>query len=500
MNGNPFYVPPAIPDMSDKIIQLGQMGMHQDNLAKEREMREKQFGAEQDYRSKMLANDTEKIGIDRQKMDIEERKLPASQQNFSLSDFLPFQATMKQRGYDKVFQPVLDTVTEWTKDAKVTKGVAASNLANQWDAFLKPQAIEGLQKEYLKLSENPNFKGSPKEKEILSMIDGFSQMSGEKAKAMFFPSVAQEEENTKAALQAQGDATRAAKLNPETQYINNRAEQYVKQGMSPEDATVKAYNDLSAIRSKQAREGRTQVNVGGGAGASQLTKESADQEGFKYLLTGKLPFTGMGGKGRTEMINAGWRIAKENGWDRNMVLRMQSDYKGMDKSVSAQRKNYDAMNGFVINMDRQMARLENVYKELPRSQYRLLNIPIVELRKKVAGSGEEAAAKAILIELGNESGKLSTNSASSIRELSESAQKQWEKIHDGYLSYNDIKKVLETTRGLGQDRINSTKAAMDYTLQAIQDLDTPGGTTWPQKPVIPGQTNKATDFRSKYNY
>jgi hypothetical protein len=183
---------------------------------------------------------------------------------------------------------------------------------------------------------------------------------------------------------------------------------------------------------------------GKGGAAEPLTEESAQMEGFKYILTGKLPFTGMSGKGRTQMINAGWKIAKENGWTRKMVLRMQSDYKAMDKSVTAQRKNYDAMNGFVINMDRQMDRLEEAYSKLPRSQYRLLNIPIVELRKRAAGSGEEAAAKAILIELGNESGKLSTNSASSIRELSESAQKQWEKIHDGYLSFNDLKKVLET--------------------------------------------------------
>jgi len=44
-----------------------------------------------------------------------------------------------------------------------------------------------------------------------------------------------------------------------------------------------------------------------------------------------------------------------------MILRMQSDYKAKDRSMAAQRKNYDAMNGFVINMDKQMKRLEDVY-------------------------------------------------------------------------------------------------------------------------------------------
>lgn len=201
MSGNPFYVPPVIPDMSQNILRIGEMKMHSDNLAADRAMRQQQFTEESAYRNKMLENDTAKIGLDQKRMDIEERKLPPSQQNFSHSDILPFMASMKQRGYDKVFQPVFDTVLGWAKDSKVTKGVAASNVKGQWDTFLKPKAIEGLQKEYMKLAEDPNFKGSQKEKEILSMIDGFSQMSGDDAKGMFFPSVIQEEANTKAALE-----------------------------------------------------------------------------------------------------------------------------------------------------------------------------------------------------------------------------------------------------------------------------------------------------------
>ncbi|MDD5551381.1 MAG: hypothetical protein PHS34_08985, partial [Candidatus Omnitrophica bacterium] len=47
----------------------------------------------------------------------------------------------------------------------------------------------------------PNFMGSPQEKELKQMIDTFSSLDGEKAKQIFFSSVAQEEANTKAALQ-----------------------------------------------------------------------------------------------------------------------------------------------------------------------------------------------------------------------------------------------------------------------------------------------------------
>jgi hypothetical protein len=232
-----------------------------------------------------------------------------------------------------------------------------------------------------------------------------------------------------------------------------------------------------------AREQRAIVvnNPIGGAGATgALTPDAVSQEGAKYLLTGKLPFTGMGGAGRKEMINEAAKIAKEHGWTPNMVLRMQADYKGMDKSVASQRKNYDAMNSFVINMDKQMARLEEIYQKLPRSQYKLLNIPFVALRSKAQGVGEEAQAAALLIELGNESGKLSTNSGASIRELSESAQKQWAKIHDNLLPFTELKKVLDTTRKLGHDRIQSTKDAMDFTLSGIEGLGvTPSPTPTP---------------------
>lgn len=230
---------------------------------------------------------------------------------------------------------------------------------------------------------------------------------------------------------------------------------------------------------------------GGAAGPTPLTPESAKMEGAKYLLTGKLPFTGMGGKGRAEMINEATNIAKEHDWTPNMVLRMQADYKGMDKSVANQRKNYDAMNGFVINMDKQMTRLDEAYQKLPRAQYKLLNVPLVKLRTVAQGSGEEASTAAILIELGNESGKLSTNSASSIRELSESAQKQWAKIHDNTLSYNELKKVLETTKKLGHDRVASTKEAMDFTLNGIEALG--GG----KNPEAPGSKPPRTEVERR---
>lgn len=251
------------------------------------------------------------------------------------------------------------------------------------------------------------------------------------------------------------------------------------------ELTNMALHDPDPARRKQAQEVLDAMQVRKQTAQPGITEDAASLEGFRYLVSGKMPYI-RSGKAQSEIANKKAEIAKQYGLTAQMIQRMQSDFTAMDKSVSNQRKNYDMMNGFVQNMDKQMERLDDIYKTLPRAGLRLLNIPMVELRKRALGSGEEASAAAILIELGNESGKLSTNSAASIRELSESAQEQWAKIHDGKLSYNDIKKVLATTKGIGHDRLTSTKYAMDMTLDAIEGLAPGGG--GPPKPESGNQT------------
>jgi len=200
-NGNPFYVEPIIPDMSGQILELGKMGIQKDNLAQNRLLEERRLTGEETHRSRMFQNDTERLGIQKQAAETDMRKLPASQQNFSVTDFLPLRSVYANKGYDKALSPIFDRLDQWGKDSNVTKGVAANTLATQWDTFFKPQAVEGLTKEYLNRSKDPNFMGSPQEKELKQMIDTFSSLDGEKAKQIFFSSVAQEEANTKAAIQ-----------------------------------------------------------------------------------------------------------------------------------------------------------------------------------------------------------------------------------------------------------------------------------------------------------
>jgi hypothetical protein len=156
------------------------------------------------------------------------------------------------------------------------------------------------------------------------------------------------------------------------------------------------------------------------------------------------------------------------------IAAVRADLKGKDRSVSNQRKVYDMMNGFVMNLNKQVGEVKSIYGKLPRTSTKLLNIPIRQLRKYVTGSGEEATAKSYLIEISNEIGKLSTGSAASIRELGEQAQKQWAAIHDETLSFRDLSKVLDATQQQANMRLSSSKEAMDYTIKTIENINVGG--------------------------
>lgn len=148
-----------------------------------------------------------------------------------------------------------------------------------------------------------------------------------------------------------------------------------------------------------------------------------------------------------------------------------SMFKSLEGSLKQQEKSLGGMGSFVINLNKQLVHADELLSKLPRTPSRLLNIPIWKLRTMVVGSGEEAAAKAYLLEISNEVGKLSTNSQASIRELSTDAQERWAKIHDELLPYNELKKVLDETQRLGNMRLESTKEQRDLTLNRMEVVD-----------------------------
>jgi hypothetical protein len=189
------------------------------------------------------------------------------------------------------------------------------------------------------------------------------------------------------------------------------------------------------------------------------------------MITGKDQRFAFGDKSSYNSFNHEYnKYLTRKGLTAGDVARMQTDYKAGNSSVSFQRKNYDMMNGFAQNIDLQIQKVQKIYGEIQRTDIRLLDKPIRDLKVIAKGSGKEANLASYLIEVSNEIGKMSTGSTASIRELSESAQKQWQKIHDPNLSIKELMTVLRGTHDQAQMRLQTTKLAMDATRQMITGL------------------------------
>lgn len=244
------------------------------------------------------------------------------------------------------------------------------------------------------------------------------------------------------------------------------------------------------IRITGAKAAETEA-VRSSSGFKTWTPEQKEQSYWTKIITKQEPRFGWGDRASMGLFGKEFnQFQLDKGLTPAMVARMQTDYKSLDKSTSNQRKIYDMMNGFVLNINKQIGEVERRYQDLPRTDTKLFNMPIVAVRKYITGSGEEASIKSYLIEISNEIGKLSTGSAASIRELSVDAQKQWKDIHDEKLSYAELMKVMNTTRDQANLRIISSKEAMDITRNAIEEIagptsQAPGSTQTPTTQIEP---------------
>jgi hypothetical protein len=149
---------------------------------------------------------------------------------------------------------------------------------------------------------------------------------------------------------------------------------------------------------------------------------------------------------------------------------LQSKYKSLDMSLKNMTKQEAPMEAFVMNIGEQINKVQQLYNEVDRAGVRLVDLPLRELKVRALGSGKEANLASYLIEISNEIGKLSTGSSASIRELSDSAQEQWAKIHDKNLSFKDIMIVLNGTRDQGNMRISTWRKSIDNVKQEMEGL------------------------------
>jgi len=152
------------------------------------------------------------------------------------------------------------------KDNSINKAGAYQYFKSAYPQY-RESLVENMAEDFVKKSEkNPGWENTPEAQKQKAFIDALeADETGDSILAPAFAdtikSLKDEEANTRAALAAATSEERAALANPETQFIINKTKQYAAKGMAPEDAAVKAYEELSAIRSKQARDGKNNITI-----------------------------------------------------------------------------------------------------------------------------------------------------------------------------------------------------------------------------------------------
>jgi hypothetical protein len=195
------------------------------------------------------------------------------------------------------------------------------------------------------------------------------------------------------------------------------------------------------------------------------------------------PFSSRDVEGRRAFVKGYTQYLKSQGLTPTEAAVDKITMDSFSGSLKSQQKMAGLMSSFVTNINKQIDQVKALYKRNDRTSLRLLNIPIVALRKIALGSGDEAVKASYLLEISSEIGKLSTGSSQSVAELSQGARERWDKIHDTNLSLANISTILDATREQANMRIQSVKEEIASTIEEMKKVGkrSPGIQT--QKPA-----------------
>lgn len=261
------------------------------------------------------------------------------------------------------------------------------------------------------------------------------------------------------------------------------------------DGTKEVYNP--SIHGKQLGQNLSQTTIYNQSkkeenGFKSWSPASKEQEFMEHAITGVPPVNtrGLAGADRQEYAKefAAWKVSK--GFTPQMMALMKADYKAGDMTLKNMSKQEAPMSAFVLNINKQIAKVEELYKKQDRTGMRFLDLPIRELMVKAKGSGDEAVKASYLLEISNEIGKLSSGSSASVQQLSDSAKEDWKKVHDPNLSMKEIMKVVNATRDQANMRMQTWRQAKEEVRNTMRFLGAEDTTTTSAKPThkwIPGQ-------------
>ncbi|MGP8154359.1 MAG: hypothetical protein ACLQBQ_09520 [Smithella sp.] len=224
-SNNPFYVPPAIPDLSPQIMQFGEMGIRNDQLAAQRAMEMQKINNEKNYQDSM-------VGVQQQNANTRAARVtaqtPATKQPWNIDQVnaLTNKLTLAGLPVDQL-DSVLTPLKQMAQNPNMMKGDVANAIAQNWSNRVDPNdpskgttgfkdnMIAGLQAEAQLLAKKAAGMDDtdPKKQQVIAQINKlqgvqgqFAAITPDQVKQAFFPDVAQEEANSRATTAAKNEA------------------------------------------------------------------------------------------------------------------------------------------------------------------------------------------------------------------------------------------------------------------------------------------------------
>jgi hypothetical protein len=263
-------------------------------------------------------------------------------------------------------------------------------------------------------------------------------------------------------------------------------------------STPEGQKEAATAQKQYADQNRSTITMQGGGMFGKMPQDSQNIWYEQYEATGRIPPMAYRDAESRNAFTLGYaKWLESQGRTGSEALVKRAEYKALTGSLSNQEKVMGMMGGFVRNLNKQVDRVATIGRDVvDRVGVRALDLPLRDLKTKFIGSGNERVLEAYLIEISNEIGKLSTGSSASIAELSVGAQERWNKIHDPNLSFNELIKILNETKDMGQMRISSSQEEIVDTKRRMLGAPAKPTPSSTEKPASSGIMTEAVARKS----
>jgi hypothetical protein len=200
------------------------------------------------------------------------------------------------------------------------------------------------------------------------------------------------------------------------------------------------------------------------AGVGKFSDKAMNVMVDNYMVDGTIPsfgFSAVGASQRKAFYDAVADRRADVGDTAGAQAARKANIQADSSSLRNAKKIYDMMDSYVRNMNAQVDRMDVILQDVTRLEPRLLNVPIRKWAMSVKGTAAESKVSMYTTEISNEIGKLSTGSAASVQELSQTAQQKWDKIHDPNLNVRELMSLLKETKHAGTLRMTTAKEVID---------------------------------------